>query len=439
MTEPTRPPFSRWVLPVMGALCCIALIIAMGLGLRTLKNSGLLSSSQNATQHLGPNTNGTMRDRVDPASLPYEEAFDAPMEEGVKKIDYALLQALGSLALDSSAIHLDDIELRKTEGQEYHFQKMRVTSADSAELRDAIASSLITWASNATLTKLTNSTYSISVNGVPTHELALVPATPSQDVETTFPQPVPDSTAPPAAPSGTTPATRPVPDPHKPPRGSGRLAIVIDDLGESINAARKLTSLSYPVTFAIWPRASHTRQVAEIGTQKGAEIIIHQPMEPEGYPGVHPGPGTVFVHMTPDQIRTVIYENLRLVPEAVGINNHMGSRFTQNRTAVQAAIKELQEHNLFVLDSWTHSKSVLFDEARNAGMITYKRSVFIDVIRDVSSIVHQLEKAERIALTTGQAIAIGHPLPETLAALKAWEARRNRSVSVVTVRSLQPE
>lgn len=430
----------------MGAVCCLVLVVALGLGLQSLRNGGLLGAETNATTERSvPPPNG-IRERVDASSLPYEESLDAPLEEGVKKVDYALLQAMGSLALDPSAIRLDDVELRREGDQEYHFQRMRLAGADTQQLAEAIAASLTTWAGNATMSRVSNTSYIISVNGVRTHELALAPAyapqpdhdQPQQTVP--VPQPQPDQPVPAPAPEqGTPPATRPVPDPHLTPAGSGRLAIVIDDLGESVHAARKLIALSYPVTFAIWPRASHTHEVAQIGTQGGEEIIVHQPMEPEGYPEVRPGPGTVFVQMTPDQIRTIISENLKQVPEAIGINNHMGSRFTQNRTAVRAALKELQEHNLFVLDSWTISKSTLYEEARNAGMTAYKRSVFIDNIRDVPSIIHQLEKAERIALANGQAIAIGHPMPETLAALKEWETRRNQAVQMVTVHSLRAE
>lgn len=441
--DPNRSPIPRWVLPVMGAVCCIVLVSALALGLRSLSNSGFLGSDapgpQSSASSSSDAQNSSLRERVDASSLPYEEALDAPIEEGVKKVDYALLQALGSLAIRQSAITLEEVELRKSDGQEYHFQRMRLHSDKAQAVRDAIAASLITWAGNATLTKVSDTVYFISVNGVRTHELALAPAVQETDPTVSTPQTEPASPAPlPGTDdSGTTPATRP--DPHQTPATSGRLAIVIDDLGESVHAARVLSSLSYPVTFAIWPRASHTGQIAEIGAKRGEEIIIHQPMEPEGYPEVRPGPGTVFVQMTPDQIRTVLSENLKMVPGAVGINNHMGSRFTQDRAAVKAAVQELCEHNLFVLDSWTHPRSVLYEETKNAGMTAYKRSVFIDNIRDVPSIIHQLEKAERIALSTGQAIAIGHPKPETLEALKAWEKQRNPAVNLVPVHSLRPE
>lgn len=436
MTEPTPPSLPRWVLPVTGVICCLILVAALALGLKTLRDTGMLGDKPPATRTA---QNGTMREQADAGNLPYEESLDAPLEEGVKKVDYALLQALGSLALNQNSIELNEIELRSAGGQEYHFQRIRLSGAPNQDIANAIAASLAIWAQNATLTKTTDSTYSISLHGVTTHELALAQETPPQVPETTTPQTEPGSAVPPIAANGTTPAPGPATDPHTTPKGSGRLAIVIDDLGESVSAAKKLVALSYPVTFAIWPRATHTRQVAELGAKHGEEIIIHQPMEPVGYPEVRPGPGTVFVQMTPDQIHTIIADNLKKVPEAVGINNHMGSRFTQDRAAVRAALDELRKHNLFVLDSWTHSRTKLYAEAQNAGMKAYRRSVFIDVIRDVSSIVHQLEKAERIALTTGQAIAIGHPLPETLAALKQWEAKRNKAVTVVTVGSLPPQ
>lgn len=426
----------RWTLPFLAGVLCVLLL----LGIVRWMQSPAPTTPLNATEAAENMTEASLRGRVDPAALPYEEALGGPLEESVKKIDFALLQAFAGLALHRSAVLLEEVETRLHNGQEYHFQRMRLYSTEPQKVAAAIADSLAAWVGNATLTPAGPQSFVISVNGASTHELALVasPAPPYTQGDETGISTTPDSGEPPSAESGATPATRPRPDPRPTPEGTGRLAIVIDDLGESVNAARKLASLSFPVTFAIWPRSTNAKLVAEIGRQRGEEIILHQPMEPIGYPEVRPGPGTVFVRMTPDQVHTIIAENLKMVPYAVGINNHMGSRFTQDRQAVQAVLEELRERDLFVLDSWTHSKSVFFAEAKKAGFTAYKRSVFIDVVQDVPSIVHQLEKAERIALTTGQAIAIGHPLPETLAALRQWEARRNPAVSVVPVRSLRP-
>jgi uncharacterized protein len=227
-------------------------------------------------------------------------------------------------------------------------------------------------------------------------------------------------------------------DPNKIPATldiGGHLTIVIDDLGESISAAHSLASLDYPVTFAIWPRSSYAKEIADVASAFSREIIIHQPMEPMSA-DAKPGPGAVYVDMTSEDIRATLRANFKLIPGAVGLNNHMGSKFTQNREAVREVALEAKESGFFVLDSMTHAKSVFFNEAKRQGLIAFRRNVFIDNVKEVQSTLHQLKKAERIALAKGTAIAIGHPYPTTLLALQEWEKQRNGRVAVVKLSEL---
>lgn len=403
----------------------------------------------------------TVRLKVRTDALPYEEALVTSVEEGVKKVDFALVKVREQLAMPRNAIQLEYVENRKTEGHEFHYQRMAVHVASAAEnaagvtgprgtvpktayqqatyptaetFIDTAGTALAIWAQGAVLLKTSDSTVLITVNAIPTHEIRFVTIAPEELVQHHAPKagmPVPQV----EKEHHELPDSTEVPDEKNLP---ARLAIVIDDLGESVRIARDIAALDYPVTFSIWPRATNAVSVARIAGKAGKEVMVHQPMEPMRYPQVKPGPGCVFVNMSRDQIRTIIAENVKLVPGAAGINNHMGSAFTQDTAGVAAVVSELQEHDLFVLDSYTHPKSVLYKVSGAAGLKTYKRNVFIDVVHDVASIVHQLKKAERIALSRGQAIAIGHPLKETVAALKEWGKHRNPAVRVVMVQNLAP-
>lgn len=210
-----------------------------------------------------------------------------------------------------------------------------------------------------------------------------------------------------------------------------RLAIIIDDIGESMPAVKRLAALSYPVIFSVWPYATHTTESAEFVHKLGFEVMIHQPMEPIGYPKVKPGEGCVFVSMSAADIEATIRHNLTLVPHAVGINNHMGSGFTQNTVAVRAALKALANSRLFIVDSLTYGKTVLAREAALAGFTTYRRNIFLDVVEKEQSILQQLDKAAALARKHGTAIAIGHPIAETLNALEAWQRRVPHDVQIV--------
>ncbi|MFV0421874.1 divergent polysaccharide deacetylase family protein [Oleidesulfovibrio sp.] len=389
----------------------------------------------------------SVRDLLDPSSLPYEEALGGSLEQAVKQVDYALLRTLERLELSRRSLLLESVEVRSQKGEEYHFQRLGV-AVDGLRERfiSGLRTALATWAPSANLRKGQDDVYRVIIEGVPTHELSFLPlrdeqiadgedGIPAQAENTTKPA-MPDSAERPiAGEQGIQPPPVGV-APQPLPAGAPRLAIVIDDIGESMRAVERLTKLDYLVTLAIWPRSSHARRAAEYGWKQGREIMVHQPMEPLGYPKVNPGPGALFVTMNADQIHTVLAENLKMVPHAVGINNHMGSRFTQNKVGVKAVLSELYGRNMFVLDSVTHGGSVLYNEAVASGLPAYRRSVFLDVVRDKKSIVHQLEKAARIAQREGSAIAIGHPTAETLAALEEWQRIRNRNVRIVSVMGL---
>jgi polysaccharide deacetylase 2 family uncharacterized protein YibQ len=223
----------------------------------------------------------------------------------------------------------------------------------------------------------------------------------------------------------------------RPPRaGEAKLAIIIDDLGFSRTAVRQVLALDYPVACAFLPHGKHTPAGARAAHAKGREILIHQPMEPVGYPKVNPGPQALLVGMSDSQIRRILNDSIAAVPHAVGLSNHMGSQFTQEADEVGSVIQKLKERGLFILDSLTHKNSVFAGQGRRMGIEHYSRTVFLDASPSREKILEELRRAEHIALFTGQAVAIGHPLPETLAALNEWQHLRNPKVRIVKLREL---
>ncbi len=241
----------------------------------------------------------------------------------------------------------------------------------------------------------------------------------------------------PAEPSS--PAEPAAPSPAPPSPASPRLAVVIDDLGDSVTFAKALLDLDFPITLAILPHRPHTTDVDALGARHGAEIILHQPMQPQGYPGVNPGRGALLTGMAQGRIRAVLDENLSQVPHASGVNNHMGSRFTEDVAGMTVVLDHLRGKNLFFLDSLTTHKSGVPSAAARTGSDYRRRYVFLDNSRDSRAILRQLKTAESLALKNGQALAIGHPYPETLQALRAWDGSRDKRLTMVRVRDLAPE
>jgi polysaccharide deacetylase 2 family uncharacterized protein YibQ len=218
-----------------------------------------------------------------------------------------------------------------------------------------------------------------------------------------------------------------------------RMVVVIDDMGDHPVLAKNLMELPFPVTLAILPHRPRTKAIEALAVEHGTEIILHQPMQPGSYPRVNPGPGAVFIDMDAVRIKTLVSENLAQLPHVVGVNNHMGSAFTSDTAGMEAVMPVLKSKGLFFLDSVTSPVSAAPEAARKAGVRYYRRAVFLDNVRNVRAILGQLKTAERHALKTGRAIAIGHPYGETLDALRAFAKERDGRVAIVSLTELGPE
>jgi len=235
------------------------------------------------------------------------------------------------------------------------------------------------------------------------------------------------------APAASPPET-PAPSPEAP-----RMAVVIDDLGDSVTFAKELLKLDFPVTMAILPFRPHSSEVDALAARHGVQVLLHQPMQPQGYPGVNPGRGALTVGMSPERIQAALDENLAQTPNASGVNNHMGSRFTEDTAGMTVVLEHLAEKNLFFLDSLTTHKSGVPAAAAKTGNEYRRRYVFLDNTRDVRTILRQLKTTETLALKTGQALAIGHPYPETLEALRAFASSRDKRLAMVRAGDMSPE
>ncbi|QLA15830.1 divergent polysaccharide deacetylase family protein [Desulfolutivibrio sulfoxidireducens] len=224
-----------------------------------------------------------------------------------------------------------------------------------------------------------------------------------------------------------------------PPPTAPRMAVVIDDLGDSVTFAKALLDLTFPVTLAILPHRPHSTDVDALGAKRGAEILLHQPMQPKGYPGVNPGRGALLTGMAPERIRDILDENLSQTPHASGVNNHMGSRFTEDVPGMVVVLQHLKNKDLFFLDSLTTHKSGVPAATTKAGGDYRRRYVFLDNTRDTRAILRQLKTAEGLAIKTGQALAIGHPYPETLQALRTFAETRDKRLTMVKASDMFPE
>ena len=215
-----------------------------------------------------------------------------------------------------------------------------------------------------------------------------------------------------------------------------KVAIIIDDLGYDSDLAFSFLNLNLELSLSILPSASFTDIIVREANNKGREIILHQPMEPKDYPSVDPGRGALLLSMNEGDILEVLNKNLREITGAKGVNNHMGSSFTENREKMQVILRELKDRGLFYVDSRTTMKTVGFEEAKKIGLPTAERTVFLDNSPDPKAICVQIERLLEIAGDFGSAIGIGHPYNETLETLEKYQNRLREEVDVVPVSEL---
>ena len=161
-------------------------------------------------------------------------------------------------------------------------------------------------------------------------------------------------------------------------------------------------------------------------------------MEPVGL--ADPGPNALRVGLSDADLQARVRWAMARVPEAVGLNNHMGSRFTADPRAMRVALGALAGHDPLFLDSLTTGESRGRAVADGLGLRTLQRDIFLDHVLAPADIAARLEETEALARSRGWAVAIGHPHPETLDALEAWiEGARARGIEFVTVTALSDQ
>jgi uncharacterized protein len=218
--------------------------------------------------------------------------------------------------------------------------------------------------------------------------------------------------------------------------GEAKLAILIDDLGSDRAAAEQIFLLRYPLTVAVLPEHPQSAEIASEARRRGCEVLLHLPMQSLGKDQREPQelePG-----MTSARVSAMVDQFLVDVPGVRGINNHQGSQATADPALMAELMPVLRAHHLFYVDSRTTAATVAYDAARQNGVPAGFRNVpFLDDVENVAAIETQINLAMRGAREKGEAIAIGHPHPATLQALRAMLPKaRSQGVRLVYVSEL---
>lgn len=217
-----------------------------------------------------------------------------------------------------------------------------------------------------------------------------------------------------AAPLKAAPAA--VPKPNTPSAVKGKLAVVIDDAGRDLASQHVYESLGIPLTLAVMPNQVHTRDAALSWHAHGLPVILHQPME--SVSGIGMESKVILTSMSDEEIRSLLKSSLSQVPEAVGINNHQGSKATTDRHTMEVVMNELHHRHLFFFDSRTNSTTAADGAAASYGVPYVRNDLFVDNEADVAAISAMIREAAKRAQKYGTYVIIGHCRPKTAEAFR---------------------
>jgi hypothetical protein len=209
-----------------------------------------------------------------------------------------------------------------------------------------------------------------------------------------------------------------VPERPAPPAPGPQAAIIIDDVGYSLEAVESILAIGRPITVSILPDAARTEEAVRLASGGGLEIMLHLPFESAGEKnGTKIFEGTISGGLSAASVRAAVARGLARVPGAAGVNNHTGSAATEERRLMRPVLEVLKARGLYFIDSRTTRETVAYEEAVKLGVRTAFRNVFLDAEPGEANIAFRLKELFRLAKQKGTAVGICHPKADSLAAL----------------------
>ncbi len=214
------------------------------------------------------------------------------------------------------------------------------------------------------------------------------------------------------------------------------IVIIIDDIGDNLDAGLRAVRLPGPVTTAFLPHTRYARRLARVAHRHGKDVMLHLPMQADD--GATPGPGAITLAMSEEEFHRTLQADLASIPHVAGINNHMGSLLTRQPQSMLWLMQAINRRGaLFFVDSRTTAATVAQQVAAENGVPNLRRDVFLDNETTAAAIAIQFERLLNLARHNGSAVAIGHPHGATLDFLEQrlpqLEAEGIRIVSVQTL------
>lgn len=214
-----------------------------------------------------------------------------------------------------------------------------------------------------------------------------------------------------------------------------KIALIFDDLGESLSDLKEIYSLGIPLTISVIPNLKFSKNIAHIGSRCGFSVFIHLPLEPtDGQPYKTDKYRFITSDLSKREVISLLRQYLNSIRIAIGVNNHMGSKTTQDRRLMKIILGEVKRKGLIFVDSRTSLESIAYDEAYKMDLICGYNHGFLDAVDDIRVIRERMENLIAAAKEKGKIIIIGHPKKNTLKFLKAQLPLLRKKVEFITIK-----
>lgn len=231
---------------------------------------------------------------------------------------------------------------------------------------------------------------------------------------------------------GTTPLSRIT---GKTTQRKPQVALIFDDLGESLSELKELYSLGIPMTVSVIPNLKFSKNIAHIASRCGFSVFIHLPLAPnkETYFSTDKY-RFIGSDLSQREIRSLLRKYLNSIRIAIGVNNHMGSKATRNKEVMKIVLGEVKKKGLIFVDSKTSPESIAYAQARSQGLICGYNEAFLDPVDTKEIIKKQMDKIIDKAKKKGRIIAIAHPRKNTIEFLRENLTSIKEKVEFITIK-----
>lgn len=193
-----------------------------------------------------------------------------------------------------------------------------------------------------------------------------------------------------------------------------KLAIIIDDVAFA-NQIEQIKKIPFKVTPSFFPPTKRHPDTVAL-SEKFDFAMIHIPMQALSF--TNPEPQTLLISDSSFGMRQRVIDIKKWFPNIHYYNNHTGSKFTADLSAMQKFLSITKDEKIHFVDSRTTAQTKALQVAKQLGMSIYSRDVFLDNELEPEKIRAQLLAAIKTAKKNGFAIAIGHPHNNTLSVLQ---------------------